>query len=161
MVLTLSNGHNSWPSWILKSCHCNVRYFSSILDIIHPQKQLLWGKYGKTVNMVAGLLKCLISAFHHFLQPLFQNDQGRSSIPNFSLLTWYIVINKYGRLQNCLLWYVWRSICSLDIVDYVAPIIVVAAINGYKWHLSLIFMFFLKSSKLFVINLSSIFILFI
>ena len=46
----------------------------------------------------------------------------------------------------------------LDIVDYVAPIIFVAAINGYIWHLSWIFMFLLKSSKLFVINLSTIFI---
>ena len=44
-------------------------------------------------------------------------------------------------------------------VDYVAPIIFVAAINGYIWHLSWIFMFLLKSSKLFVTNLSTIFIL--
>ena len=35
----------------------------------------------------AGLWKWLISAFHHFLQPLFQNDQGWPITPNFSLLT--------------------------------------------------------------------------
>ena len=44
-------------------------------------------------------------------------------------------------------------------VDYVAPIIFVATINGYVWHLSWIFVFLLKSSKLFVTNLSTIFIL--
>ena len=33
---------------------------------------------------------------------------------------------------------------SLDIVDYVSPIIFVAAINGYIWHLSWIFMFFVE-----------------
>ena len=43
-------------------------------------------------------------------------------------------------------------------VDYVAPINFVAAINGYIWHLSWIFMFLLKSSKLFVTNSSTIFI---
>ena len=102
----------------------------------------------------AGLWKWLISAFHHFLQPLFQNDQGWPIIPNFSLLTRYIVINRYARLQNCLLWHVERSICSLDVVDYVAPIIFVAAINGYIWDLSWIFIFLLKNSKLFVTNLS-------
>ena len=34
----------------------------------------------------AGLWKCLIQAFHHFLWPLFKNDQGRQSIPNVSPL---------------------------------------------------------------------------
>ena len=43
--------------------------------------------------------------------------------------------------------------------DYVAQIIFAVAISGYKWHLSWIFMFLLKSNKLFVTNLSTIFIL--
>ena len=47
----------------------------------------------------------------------------------------------------------------MDIVDYVAPIIFVAAINGYIWHISWILMLLLKSSKLFETNLSTIFIL--
>ena len=159
IVLTCSIGHNWEPSLILKNCHCRVWNFHQFL--IFPT---LRNNYFE-VNMVklsirgAGLWKCVISAFHHFLHPLFQNDQGWPIIPNFSLLTWYMVINRYVRLQNCFLWHVWRSICSLDIVDYVAPIIFVATINGYVWHLSWIFMFLLKSSKLFVTNLSTIFIL--
>ena len=44
----------------------------------------------------------------------------------------------------------------MDTVDYVATIIFVATINGYIWHLSWIFMFLLKGSKLFVTNLSTI-----
>ena len=114
---------------------------------------------GAVTKVFRSSYKSLISTFRHFLQPLFQNDQGWPIIPNFSLLTWYMVINRYVRLQNCFLWHVWRSICSLDIVDYVAPIIFVATINGYVWHLSWIFVFLLKSSKLFVTNLSTIFIL--
>ena len=159
IVLTCSIGHNWEPSLILKNCHCRVWNFHQFL--IFPT---LRNNYFE-VNMVklsirgAGLWKCVISAFNHFLQPLFQNDQGWPIIPNFSLLTWYMVINRYERLQNCFLWHVWRSICSLDIVDYAAPIIFVATINGYVWHLSWIFMFLLKSSKLFVTNLSTIFIL--
>ena len=47
----------------------------------------------------------------------------------------------------------------MDTVDYVASIIFVDTINGYIWHLSWIFMFLLKGSKLFVTNLSTIFIL--
>ena len=100
-------------------------------------------------------MECLMSAFHHFLQSLFQNYQGRPSVANFSLLTWWIVINKYVRLQNSLLW----RVCSSDIVDFVAPIIFVASISGYIWLLSWIFMFLLKSSKLFVTNVSTILIL--
>ena len=159
IVLTLSIGHNWEPPLILKNCHCRVRYLHQFL--IFPT---LTNSYFK-VNMVklsitgAVLWKCLISAFHHFLHPLFQNYQGWPIIPNFSLLTWYIVINRYVRLQNCLLWHVKRSIRSLDIVDYVSPTIFVDAINGYIWHLSWIFMFLLKSSKLFVTNLSTTFIL--
>ena len=65
-------------------------------------------------------------------------------------------MNRYVRLQNCLLWHIQRSICCSDIVDYVAQIIFVAAVNGYKWHLSWIFRFLLK---LFVTNYSTIFIL--
>ena len=47
----------------------------------------------------------------------------------------------------------------MNTVDHVASIIFVATINGYIWHLSWIFMFLLKGSKLFVTNLSTIFIL--
>ena len=47
----------------------------------------------------------------------------------------------------------------MGIVDYVAPIIFVAAINGYIWHPSWIVMFLLKNNKLFVTNSSTIFIL--
>ena len=110
IVLTCSIGHNWEPSLILKNFHCRVRYFHQFL--IFPT---LRNNYFE-VNMVklsirgAGLWKCLISAFRHFLQPLFQNDQGWPIIPNFSLLTWYMVINRYVRLQNCFLWHVWRSI---------------------------------------------------
>ena len=63
-------GHNWEPSLILKNCHCRVRYFQQFL--IFPT---LRNNYFE-VNMVklsirgAGLWKCLISAFRHFLQPL-------------------------------------------------------------------------------------------
>ena len=105
VVLTLPIGHNWEPSLILKNCHCRVRYFHQF--IIFPT---LRNNYFE-VNMVklsirgAGLWNCLISAFHHFLHPLFQNDQGWPIIPNFSLLTWYIVMKRYVWLQNCLLWH--------------------------------------------------------
>ena len=105
-VLTFSIAHNWEPSLILKNCHCRVKYFHQLL--IYPT---LRNNYFE-VNMVklsiwgGGLWKCLMSAFHHFLQPLFQNDQRWPIIPNFSLLTWYIVTNKYVRLQNCLLLHV-------------------------------------------------------
>ena len=133
--------------------------FHQFLIFPTPRNNYFWVNMVKLSIRGTGLWKCLILAFRHFLQPLFQNDQGWPIIPNFSLLTWYMVINRYVRLQNCFLWHVWRSICSLDIVDYVAPIIFVATINGYVWHLSWIFVFLLKSSKLFVTNLSTIFIL--
>ena len=40
-------------------------------------------------------------------------------------------MNRYIKLQSCLLRHVYKSISSLDIVDYVAPITSVAEINGY------------------------------
>ena len=101
--LTLSIGHNWKPSLSLKNCHCRLRYFHQFL--IFPKLRINYFEVTmvKLSTRGAGFWKCLISAFHHFLHPQFQNDQGWPIIPNVSLLTWYIVINRYVRLQNYLL----------------------------------------------------------
>ena len=93
-----SIGHNWEPSLILKNCHCRVRYFHQFLILSTLRNNYLEVNRVKLSITGVGWWKCLISAFQHFLHPLFQNDQGWPIIPSFSLLTWYIVIDKYVRL---------------------------------------------------------------
>ena len=77
-MLILSIGHNWEPSWILKTCHCRVRYFKKILDVSHPQKYIFRGKYGKIVNNRGWVMEMPGFGFSPFSVaswPLFQNDQ--------------------------------------------------------------------------------------
>ena len=106
IVLTLSICHNWEPSWILNKLSLQSKIFFTNSWYFPPQKIYLKVNVVKLLIREAGLWKCLISAFHHFLRPVFQNDQGWPSIPSFSLITWEIVINRYVRLENCLLWHV-------------------------------------------------------